>query len=96
MNEGRSPRGRDVYLNITYNTLIPFTRLKEAKPTIHKYDMSGSYVRSRFIHIEADEWNTALHLPVEEFRSTSGGDGVTNTEVWQDSMDKIRIRPSIK
>ena len=96
LNEERTPGGRSAYLNITYNTLLPFTRFKEARPTIHKYDMTGSYVRSQFIHVEADEWNTALHLPVEEFRSTSGGDGVTNTEVWQDSRDKIGIRPSIR
>ena len=65
------------YLHVTYNDIKGFTRYKEAKPTLHKYDLTGSYVRSQFIHIEPNEWTTALHLPVEEFRSRGGGMGVT-------------------
>lgn len=77
----------EAYLHVTYNDIKGFTRYKEAKPTLHKYDLTGSYVRSQFIHIEPNEWTTALHLPVEEFRSR--GRGVTKAEVWGDSKDII-------
>ena len=79
----------EAYLHVSYNDIKGFTRFKEAKPTLHKYDLTGSYVRSQFIHIEPNEWNTALHLPVEEFRSRGGGMGVTKAKVWNDSKDII-------
>jgi hypothetical protein len=80
----------EAYLNISYNDIKGFTRFKEAKPTLHKYDLTpGAYVRSQFIHIEPNEWTTALHLPVEEFRSRGGGTGVTKARVWGDSKDII-------
>jgi len=79
----------EVYLHVTYNDIKGFTRYKEAKPTLHKYDLTGSYVRSQFIHIEPGEWTTALHLPVEKFRSRGGGMGVTKDKVWNDSKDII-------
>ena len=79
--------GMQAYLDVSYNDIKGFTRFKEAKPTLHKYDLTGSYVRSQFIHIEPNEWTTALHLPVEEFRSRRGG--VTKAEVWGDSKDII-------
>mgnify|MGYP001272239840 FL=1 len=79
----------EAYLHISYNDIKGFTRFKEAKPTLHKYDLTGSYVRSQFIHIEPGEWTTALHLPVEEFRSRGGAMGVTKAEVWGDSKDII-------
>ena len=79
----------EAYLDVSYNDIKGFTRYKEAKPTLHKYDLTGSYVRSQFIHIEPNEWTTALHLPVEEFRSRGGGMGVTKAEVWGDSKEII-------
>ena len=79
----------EAYLHVSYNDIKGFTRFKEAKPTLHKYDLTGSYVRSQFIHIEPNEWTTALHLPVEEFRSRGGAMGVTKAEVWGDSKDII-------
>lgn len=79
----------EAYLHVSYNDIKGFTRFKEAKPTLHKYDLTGSYVRSQFIHIEPGEWTTALHLPVEEFRSRGGAMGVTKAEVWGDSKDII-------
>ena len=79
----------EAYLHVSYNDIKGFTRFKEAKPTLHKYDLTGSYVRSQFIHIEPGEWTTALHLPVEEFRSRGGAMGVTKAEGWGDSKDII-------
>ena len=70
------------YLNISYDQLAPFSKYKEAKPTIHKYNMRN--VASKFLHINSDEWNTALHLPVEDFRKA------TKSQVWLDSREKIK------
>lgn len=70
------------YLNIKYDQLAPFSKYKEAKPTIHKYNMRN--VASKFLHINSDEWNTALHLPVEDFRKA------TKAQVWLDSREKIK------
>ena len=70
------------YLNIKYDQLAPFSKYKEAKPTIHKYNMRN--VASKFLHINSDEWNTALHLPVEDFRKA------TKAQVWLDSQAKIK------
>ena len=80
----------EAYLNVSYNDIKGFARFKEAKPTLHKYDLTpGAYVRSQFIHVEPNEWTTALHLPVEEFRSRGGGTGVTKARVWGDSKEII-------
>ena len=81
--------GMQAYLDVSYNDIKSFTRYKEAKPTLHKYDLTGAYVRSSFLLVEANEWNTAIHLPVEEFRSRRGGDGVSKQKVWEDSLDTI-------
>ena len=70
------------YIDITYNDVKPFVRYKEVKPTIHKYDIT--YSSGTFIHIAADEWNTAIHLPVEDFRKASKG------HVWMDSRAMIK------
>jgi len=70
------------YIDITYNDVSPFVRYKEVKPTIHKYDIT--YSSGTFIHIAADEWNTAIHLPVEDFRKAS------KSEVWMDSRNIIK------
>ena len=90
--------GMQAYLDVSYNDIKRnFLRYKEVKPTIHKYDLTGGYVRSQFILIEPDEWNTALHLPVEEFRSRGGGRGVSKQQVWGDSSDIIEeIEPGNK
>ena len=70
------------YIDITYNDVKPFVRYKDVKPTIHKYDIT--YSSGTFIHIAADEWNTAIHLPVEDFRKASKG------HVWMDSRAMIK------
>ena len=70
------------YIDITYNDVKPFVRYKEVTPTIHKYDIT--YSSGTFIHIAADEWNTAIHLPVEDFRKASKG------HVWMDSRAMIK------
>ena len=70
------------YIDITYNDVKHFVRYKEVTPTIHKYYIT--YSSGTFIHIAADEWNTAIHLPVEDFRKASKG------HVWMDSRAMIK------
>mgnify|MGYP001376837197 FL=1 len=64
-------------LKLTYNMLKGFTKIKRAKPTIHRY--LTSKIKSKFVLVNADEWEVALFLPVERFRKAS------KKEVWAHS-----------
>jgi len=56
-------------LKFTYNMLKGFTKIKRAKPTVHRY--LTSKVKSKYVLVNADEWEVALFLPVERFRKAS-------------------------
>jgi hypothetical protein len=56
-------------LKLTYNMLKGFTKIKRAKPTVHRY--LNSKIKSKFVLVNADEWEVALFLPVERFRKAS-------------------------
>jgi hypothetical protein len=56
-------------LKLTYNMLKGFTKIKRARPTVHRY--LTSKVNSKFVLINADEWEVALFLPVERFKKAS-------------------------
>ena len=64
-------------LKLTYNMLKGFTKIKRAKPTVHRY--LTSKIKSKFVLVNADEWEAALFLPVERFRKAS------KKEVWAHS-----------
>jgi hypothetical protein len=64
-------------LQLTYNMLKGFTKIKRAKPTIHRY--LSSKVKSKFVLVNADEWEIALFLPVERFKKAS------KKQVWAHS-----------
>lgn len=64
-------------LQLTYNMLKGFTKIKRAKPTIHRY--LTNKVNSKFVLVNADEWEVALFLPVERFRKAN------KKQVWADS-----------
>ena len=64
-------------LTITYNMLQGFSKYKRARPTVHKY--LSNHVQSKFVRIDADEWEVALFLPVERFSKAS------KQKVWSDS-----------
>ena len=53
-------------LKLTYDMLKGFTKIKRARPTVHRYLLSK--IRSKFVLINADEWEVALFLPVERFK----------------------------
>jgi len=56
-------------LKLTYSMLKGFTKIKRAKPTVHRY--LTSKIKSKFVLVNADEWEVALFLPVERFRKAS-------------------------
>ena len=56
-------------LMLTYDMLKGFTKIKRARPTVHRY--LSSKIKSKFVLVEADEWEVALFLPVERFRKAS-------------------------
>jgi len=56
-------------LKLTYNMLKGFTKIKRARPTVHRY--LSSKVKSQYVLVNADEWEVALFLPVERFRKAS-------------------------
>ena len=56
-------------LKLRYNMLEGFTKIKRARPTVHRYLLSK--IRSKFVQINADEWEVALFLPVERFKKAN-------------------------
>ena len=56
-------------LRLTYNMLKGFTKIKRARPTVHRY--LSSKVNSKFVLVNADEWEVALFLPVERFKKAN-------------------------
>ena len=68
-------------LRMTYRSLGNFTKLKRAKPCIHRY--LDRYMASTMVPITADEWGTALFLPVERFKKKN------KTMVWMESKAKM-------
>ena len=56
-------------LKLTYNMLKGFTKIKRARPTVHRY--LNSKINSKFVLINADEWEVALFLPVERFKKAN-------------------------
>lgn len=67
------------YLRLSYNMLGGIKKYKKARHCLKRY-LFG-YVQSNFIEIYADEWNTAIFLPVERFQKKS------KYEVWVDTKE---------
>ncbi len=61
-------------LLLTYQTI---KKIGRARPTIHRY--LGKHVSSKFVLIDADEWEVALFLPVERFKKAN------KKQVWSHS-----------
>ena len=66
-------------LRLSYNMLKGFTKIKRAKPTVHRY--LNSKVNSKFVLVNADEWEVALFLPVERFKKAN------KKKVWAHSRE---------
>ena len=68
-------------LKITYDILNSSARYKYFKPCVKQYLLSN--VRSKFVEVPAQNWETALFLPVEQFKKA------TKQQVFTDSRKKI-------
>ena len=64
-------------LRLSYDMLKGFSKIPRAKPTVHRYLLNKT--RSKFVLINADEWEVALFLPVERFKKA------TKKQVWAHS-----------
>ena len=71
-------------LRLTYEILNSATKYRLFKPTIKKY--LNSNVRSRYIQINANQWDMALFLPTERFVKKN------KNFVWRESRRAIRRR----
>lgn len=69
-------------IRITYPMLDASSRLKEFKPCIKHY--LYNHIKSRILAVEPNEWDIALHLPVQQFKKAQP------KTVWRDSMEEIR------
>lgn len=68
-------------LRFSYEAVATAAKFDLAKPCIKRY--LSSHVRSRFSLIPANQWVTAMLLPVERFMK------VNKEQVWRDSKDRI-------
>ena len=56
-------------IRLSYNILNKASKFRFFKPCVKRYLVNR--VRSRFVKINADQWDTALFLPTERFRKKS-------------------------
>ena len=68
-------------LRLSYEVLKSASKFKYARPCFKRYIMER--VRSRFVPINADQWDTALFLPLQRFTKAS------TQIVYRDSLRKI-------
>jgi hypothetical protein len=68
-------------LRLSYNLLQASARYKLFKPTIKKY--LRSRVKSRFMKVDAVEWDIALFLPIQKFNKASA------EQVYRDSREMV-------
>jgi len=66
-------------LKFQWNTIRGSARLALGKPAVHKY--LKTQVKSQFLQVNPENWNTAMMLPVERFR------GATKDRVWRESLE---------
>ena len=66
---------------VSYNYLRNAKRLFEHKPCLKKY--LYNHIQSKFINIDASEWDIAVLLPLESFS------GASKQRVFQESEDKF-------
>lgn len=68
-------------LRLSYDALRAASRIFEAQACLKRY--LYSHVQSRFLEIDADEWDIAALLPMESFV------GATTSKVYADSRNKF-------
>lgn len=77
-------RGEDenARIKITYNILQNATKLRYYKPCLKHY--LNSQIRTRTLHVNVDEWDAALFLPIQRFAKKN------ESVVYRDSLRQIR------
>lgn len=68
-------------LKLSWQLLSGASKFALAKPCVKRYLLN--HVRSQFREVEAQDWATAMLLPVERFRRANPA------EVWADSRKKV-------
>lgn len=68
-------------LRISYQILQRASRFRYFKPCVKHY--LNNHVRTRFLWVPADQWETALFLPLERFV------GATKQQVWRESKQMV-------
>ena len=66
-------------LKFQWSVIKGSSRLALGRPAVKKY--LKTQVKSQFLQVNPDNWNTALMLPVERFR------GATMDRVWRESLE---------
>lgn len=69
-------------LKMTYSLMKSAAQFKYFKPCVKRY--LYSHVKSRFLYIPYEDWDTALFLPTERFKKAG------KQKVWEDSKRIIR------
>lgn len=69
-------------LRLSYEMLNKASKFRFFKPCIKHY--LNNHVKSRFLWVPADKWDTALFLPLERFV------GATKQQVWRDSRRMVQ------
>ena len=68
-------------LRLSYQILHRASKFRFFEPCVKHY--LNSHVRTRFLWVPADQWETALFLPLERFV------GATKQQVWRDSRRMV-------
>jgi len=75
--------GEDIRrIRVTYDILNATSRYREFRPCIKKYLLS--HIKSKIVKVESNEWDTAMFLPVHQFRKAKA------PTVWKESVEEIR------
>ena len=69
-------------IRVTYDILNASNRYREFKPCVKRYLLP--HIKSRILKVEPSEWDTALFIPVHQFRKAKV------PTVWKDSVETIR------
>ncbi len=69
-------------LKVTYDILSGTSKYKQFIPCIKRY--LDKQMGSNYLKVEENEWETALFLPVQQFKKSN------SAKVWKDSIHKIQ------
>lgn len=74
-------------LVMSWNLIKGAARYGPAQAAVHKYRFD--HIQSAFLEVPANQWFTALMMPVERFVTGTDGYKVNKEIVWNDSIRKI-------